>query len=138
MTDKTYDQVMTAANQASYTDNQRIRQAAVNDISDFLQQHAPDLNDKGDLGDLTNEQVDTLGAAADNLIKGMHVVYKSPLASALDPEKVAQDVAQGAKDALATAAEGATKGLGSTALKIAAAALVLLIGWAWFKSEVAK
>lgn len=138
MTNRTYDEIMTAANQASYTDNQRIKQAVVNEIADYFAQHAPDLNDKNDPGDMTQVQIDSMGSASDNLIKGMHVVYKSPLATSLDPEKIVQDVAEGAKDALKTAAEGATKGLGSTALKIGVAVVVLLIGWAYFKGQVAK
>lgn len=139
MTDKTYDQIMTAAAAASLTDNQRFRQAAVNDIADYFAQHAPKLNDDPTaLGDMTQEQVDSMGAAADNILKGIHVVYASPLAAALDPTKVLADVQEGATNALKAATEGAVSGIGSTALKIAAGAAALLIAWWWFEGRMKR
>lgn len=137
-TDKTYDQVMTSAASASLTDNQRIKQAAVNDIADYFGQHAPRLNDDpNDTGDMTSAQVDAMDTAADNILKGIHVVYQSPLASALDASKILKDVEEGANNALKSATEGATKGLGSTALKIAAGVAALLVAW-WTVQAFAK
>lgn len=138
-TTKTYDQVMTAAAAASLTDNQRLKQAAVNDIADYFSQHAPRLNDDpNDTGDMTKAQVDEMDAAADNLIKGMHVVYASPLAAALDSTKILKDIEEGANNALKSATEGATKGLGSTALKIAAGVAALFVAWWFIEAKVKK
>jgi hypothetical protein len=137
-TEKTYDQIMTAAQQASLTDNQRIKQAVVNDIADYFSQHAPLLNDKNDPGDMSQEQIDAMGQASDHLISGMHVVYQSPLASALDSTKILKDIEEGANNALKSATEGATKGLGSTALKIAAGLAALLVAWWVIEAKVKK
>lgn len=137
-TTKTYDEVMTAAAASSLTDNQRIKQAAVNDIADYFAQHAPRLNDDpNDTGDMTQAQVDAMDLAADNILKGIHVVYQSPLNASLDATKILKDVEEGANKALESATKGATAGIGSTALKIAAAGAVLLIGW-WTIQAFAK
>jgi hypothetical protein len=139
VTDKTYDQVMTAASAASLTDNQRMKQAAVNDIADYFAQHAPKLNDDPNaLGDMTQDQVDQMDAAADNILKGIHVVYSSPLAAALDSTKILKDIEEGANNALKSATEGATKGLGSTALKIAAGLAALLVAYWFIEAKVKK
>ncbi len=137
-TNRSYDEIMTSAHQASLTDNQRIKQSVVNEIADYFSQHAPNLNDDPNArGDMTEAQIAAMGEAADNLIKGMHVVYQSPLASALDATKILNDVAEGANKALASATEGATKGIGQTAVKVAAAGAVMLIVW-WAIQAFAK
>ena len=137
-TNRSYDEIMTSAAQASLTDNQRIKQAVVNEIADYFSQHAPNLNDDPNArGDMTEAQIVALGTASDNLIKGMHVVYQSPLASALDASKIIKDVGDSARGALESATEGATKGLGSTALKIAAGVGALLVAW-WTIQAFAK
>lgn len=137
-TNRSYDEIMTSASQASLTDNQRIKQAVVNEIADYFSQHAPNLNDDPNArGDMSEAQIQAMGTAADNLIKGMHVVYQSPLAAALDASKILKDVEDGANNALKSATEGATKGLGSTALKIAAGVAALLVAW-WTVQAFAK
>jgi uncharacterized protein HemX len=137
-TTKTYDEIMTAAAKASLTDNQHIRQAVVNDIADYFSQHAPRLNDDpNDTGDMTPGQVDAMDTAADNILKGIHVVYQSPLNAALDANKILRDIEEGANNALKSATEGATKGIGSTALKIAAGIAAVLIAW-WTVQAFAK
>jgi hypothetical protein len=138
-TTKTYDEVMKEAAQASLTDVQRIRQTAINDIADYFAQHAPNLNDDPNArGDMTDAEIDALGTASDNLVKGMKVVYQSPLMAALDATKILKDVEEGANNALKSATQGATAGLGSTALKIAAGGAALLALWWAFQAFAKK
>lgn len=133
---RTYDEVMEAAAAASRTGTDRFIRASIIEISDFLFAHAPKLNDTGDTGDLSEGQVKSLGDAFDNLQKGITVQYQSPWGAALQPDKILKDVGDSAGDALKQATEGATKGIGSTVVKVGAIAIGLGIVWSIIQSQL--
>jgi hypothetical protein len=121
--------IMNDLTAASTSGNRASMQAAINEGMNFLEVQAPSLNSTGDTGALSSREVTDLDRALTNLGNGIPVNYHSPLAAALSPTKVLKDVGDSARAALASATEGATKGLGSVAVKVAAAIAGLIVLW---------
>jgi len=99
----TYDQVMAQAQTASTSGDPVQRANASMAISDFLQTHAPNLNnDPTDTGDLTNDQVNTLDAASDSLTKGLVIPPASVVGAAATTfaKTVSQTVSDAVKNPL--------------------------------------